>query len=79
LAWQPTQVVGSPLNVDPLWHFWQEMPTCAPVSLNTVRLWSNEAGSHRLVEWHVPQADPKAPVCEAGFLWQAAHEVGALA
>ena len=52
---------------------------CAPVSLNAVRLWSNVAGNHRFVEWHVPQADPKAPVCEAGFVWQDAHAVDALA
>jgi hypothetical protein len=48
--WQLTHALDSPVNVELLWHFPQEMPRCAPVSLNPVRSWSNVAGSHLFVE-----------------------------
>ncbi len=36
----------------------------------------NDAGLQALVEWQLPHDPLKAPPCDEGRLWHAAHELG---
>jgi hypothetical protein len=68
LVWQAEQAVGVPLSTPPLWHFWQVVLRCAPVSGKAVLLWLNVAGSQALVVWHEEQVPLKALPCEEGLV-----------
>src|SRR5512144_2517612 len=66
--WHDEHAVGIPVYLPPTWQFWHATVVCAPVSGNTVLLWSKLAGCHAVVLWQIVHCCEKPPATWFGFV-----------